>query len=155
MRMRRARNTRVMATSLMLAVSLVVFAAANNIGIDTAAAATAKSKVVAKLQVTHTKVDVRKKGASSFAKATSGETLAVGDTVRTEADGRAEIDYSGDAYTRLDVNTTFVVAKLSDNKGDRQVQGSLDTGRTWARTAALTQSESFEQSGAGATSSVL
>ena len=54
-----------------------------------------------------------------------------------------------------DVSTTFTLKHLTDNQGHRQVEGSLDTGRTWNRTSALTQSESFSQDGAGATASVV
>ncbi len=86
--------------------------------------------------------------------ATNGQKLHQGDTVQTDATGRATVNYTDSAYTRLDVSTTFTIEKLTEDKGARQIKGSLDTGRTWNRTEALTESGSFEQSGAGATAAV-
>ena len=113
-----------------------------------------KADVLATLVVENPNVEVKPKGEDAFAPATDGQKLRAGDTVRTDATGRAEVDYSDDAYTRLDVNTTFKIEKLSDDQGARQVEGGLDSGRTWNRTEAVTQSGSFEQSGAGATAAV-
>jgi hypothetical protein len=74
--------------------------------------------------------------------------------VQTDGVGLAEIDYASDSYTRLNVNTTFTITKLTDSQGNRQVNGTLQTGETWNRTVALTQSESFQQQGGGATAAV-
>ena len=74
--------------------------------------------------------------------------------MQTDGVGLAEIDYASDSYTRLDVNTTFTITKLTDSQGNRQVNGTLQTGQTWNRTVALTQSESFQQQGAGTTAAV-
>jgi hypothetical protein len=52
------------------------------------------------------------------------------------------------------VNTTFTLEKLTEDQGARQIKGSLDTGQTWNRTEAVTESGSFEQSGAGATAAI-
>ena len=46
------------------------------------------------------------------------------------------------------------VTKLTDNQGNRQVNGTVLTGQTWNRTVALTQSESFQQQAAGASAAV-
>ena len=86
--------------------------------------------------------------------AKDGAKLREGDTVRTDATGQAEIQYGDDAYTRLDVDTTFTIESLTDDEGNRQVQGTLESGKTWNRTVSLTESESFEQTGAGATAAV-
>jgi hypothetical protein len=99
-------------------------------------------------------VSVQAAGTSTFTPATNGESLHVGDTVQTDGVGLAEIDYGSDSYTRLDVNTTFTITKLTDSQGNRQVNGTLQTGETWNRTVALTQSESFQQQGAGTTAAV-
>ncbi len=99
-------------------------------------------------------VSVEKSGTTTFAPATNNEALHVGDTVQTDSVGLAEIDYATDSYTRLDVNTTFTITKLTDSEGNRQVNGSLQTGQTWNRTVALTQSESFQQTGGGTTAAV-
>ena len=113
------------------------------------------ANAIATLKVTAGEVSVQAKGATSFMAATDGQSLQAGDTVKTGPTGRAEVEYAKDTFTRLDVNTTFTVVRLTDEQGNRRVQGSLDTGRTWNRTATLTQSESFEQKGAGATAAVL
>jgi hypothetical protein len=112
------------------------------------------SEPLATLKVESPSVEVKKADADAFKKAKDGQKLREGDTVRTDGTGRAEIDYGGDAYTRLDVDTTFTVASLTDDQGNRQVEGSLEQGRTWNRTVSLTESESFEQSGGGATAAV-
>ena len=115
----------------------------------------AKPKAVAVLKIQNPSVSVKKKGASDFKPAKDGQKLHEGDTVQTDATGLAEVDYSDDSYTRLDVSTTLKIVKLSDDQGNRQVETSVDAGRTWNRTAALTESQSFEQSGAGATAAVV
>ncbi len=110
--------------------------------------------VLATLRVTTDNVEVKKDGADKFAAAEDGDKLKQGDTVRTDATGTAEVDYTDDSYTRLDVNTTFKIKKLTNEQGARQVQGSLEAGQTWNRTAALTESGSFEQEGAAANATV-
>lgn len=99
-------------------------------------------------------VSVKTAGGSTFKPAKNGQSLHVGDTVQSDATGQTEIDYADSAYTRLDVNTTFTIKKLTDAQGNRQVEGSLDVGRTYNRTAALTQSQTFQQDGGGATAAV-
>jgi hypothetical protein len=115
----------------------------------------AASTSVARLVVTHDAVSVQKAGKTKFKPAHDGQKLRVGDTVRTDSTGLAEVDYTDDSYTRLDVDTTFTIVQLTDDEGNRKIEGSLDTGRAWNRTSALTESESFEQSGAGATAAVV
>jgi len=107
--------------------------------------ATAKAKAFATLKILKDGASVRRKGKTAFKAAHDGQKLRVGDTIQTDATGEAEIDYtlSANSFTRL------------DNQGHRQVEGSLDSGRTWNRTSALTESESFSQDGAGATASVV
>jgi hypothetical protein len=113
-----------------------------------------KKPAIATLAVEKPNVSVKQKGSDTFEPATDGQKLRQGDTVQTDATGRATVNYTDAAYTRLDVNTTFTIAKLTEEKGARQIEGSLDTGRTWNRTEALTESGSFEESGAGATAAV-
>src|SRR5262245_13428950 len=108
------------------------------------------TEVLATLKVEAQNVTVKKAGADSFKPAKDGQSLRQGDTVQTDATGRAEVDYSDEAYTRLDVNTTFKIVKLTGEQGERQIEGGLESGRTWNRTEAITQSGSFEQSGGGA-----
>ena len=117
-------------------------------------ASSGSNAALATLAVSTDNVSVRKDGKKKFKPATDGQGLRAGDTIKTDATGTAEIDYGNDAYTRLDVNTTFTIVVLTDDQGVRQVQGSLETGQTWNRTAALTESGSFQQEGAGANATV-
>ena len=78
-----------------------------------------------------------------------GAKLRVGDTIQTDGTGFVEIQYTDDSFTRLDVNTTFTIVSLTDDQGNRKINGSLESGQAWNRTSALTESESFEQEGAG------
>jgi hypothetical protein len=114
-----------------------------------------KPDAIATLKVMNPSVSVKKKGTKPFKPATDGQELHAGDVVKTDTTGLAEVDYSDDSYTRLDVSTTLKIVKLSDDQGNRQVDTSVDVGRTWNRTAELTESQSFEQSGAGATAAVV
>jgi hypothetical protein len=99
-------------------------------------------------------VSVETAGTTTFQPATNNEQLHVGDTVQTDSVGLAEIDYASNAYTRLNVNTTFTIKKLTDNQGNRQIDGGITSGETWNRTAQLTQSESFQQDGGGVSAAV-
>lgn len=111
-------------------------------------------EAVATLQIDADNVEVRKAGKDDFKAAKDEQQVNEGDTIRTDATGKAEVQYDDQSYTRLDENTTFTIVSLTDDEGNRQVEGSLDTGRTWNRAEGLTESESFEQSGAGATAAV-
>lgn len=146
---RRTRRFAVVATVL------AVIAVAPLTAASAAFAQSTKPEVLATLKVTAEKVEVKKAGGKKFKVAKDGAKLREGDTIRTDATGLAEIDYTDDSYTRLDVNTTFTIKKLTEDQGSRQVQGSLETGQAWNRTTALTESESFEQEGAGANATVL
>jgi hypothetical protein len=109
---------------------------------------------IATLDVSAARVEIRRVDGDTFKLAKDGAKLREGDTVRTDATGQAEIQYGDDAYTRLDVDTTFTIESLTDDAGNRKVQGTLESGKTWNRTVALTESESFEQTGADATAAV-
>ncbi len=145
-----------------LAVALTVLAVVAVAPMAAASAAFAQSggtgagEVLATLKVTADKVEVKKDGADKFKQAKDGDKLRQGDTIRTNATGLAEIDYTADggSYTRLDVSTTFTIKKLSDDQGSRQVQGSLEQGQAWNRTEAITESGSFATEGAGANATV-
>jgi LPXTG-motif cell wall-anchored protein len=100
-------------------------------------------------------VEIQRSGKDAFKQAENEAKLNEGDTVRTDDEGHAEIDYSDDSYTRLDVNTTFTLVKLVEDEGKRQVATSLDLGRAYTRTEALTESESLEEDAGGTTAAVV
>ena len=113
-----------------------------------------ENESVATLTIIEEGASIRRSGKESFKPATDGQKLRVGDTVQTDATGFVEIVYADDSFTRLDVNTTFTIESLTDEAGNRKIKGSVESGQTWNRVEALTENESFEQEGAGATAAV-
>lgn len=100
-------------------------------------------------------VTVLKKGGDTFAKAKAAQKIAVGDTVQTDATGLAQITFKDGTLTRLDHNTVFTLDELSNKTGSRAVEGTVSAGQTWNRVQKLSESETFEQKGNGATAAVL
>jgi hypothetical protein len=143
-----------------LAVTIVVGVFGSFVAAGAAAAAAPSTRhkgaaeATATLKILEPNVSIQRKGKDAFKPAKDGQRLRVGDTVQTDATGFAQIDYTDDSFTRLDVNTTFTIESLTDDAGNRQIKGHLESGQTWNRTTALTESESFEQEGAGATAAV-
>lgn len=70
-----------------------------------------------------------------------GEGLRAGDTLRTDADGQAQIDYFTGAVMRLDANTTLVIDGLVNASNGRRITLHLNSGRAWNRVEGLTSSE--------------
>lgn len=117
------------------------------------AATQEETEAVATLEIIDPGASVRRAGKESFKPAKDGQKLKVGDTIQTDATGFAQVNYTddGQSFTRLDVNTTFTIESITDDEGNRQIKGNLESGQTWNRVEALTENESFEQEGAGAT----
>lgn len=110
-----------------------------------------KGRKVATLEIITPNASVQRAGNTEFELAEDGQKLRVGDTIQTDATGFVEIVYADDSFTRLDVNTTFTIDSLTDDEGNRKIKGTVESGQTWNRVEALTENESFEQEGAGAT----
>ncbi len=119
------------------------------------AARAAGGKPTATLKILKPSVSIKRKGSDEFKPAKNGQKLRVGDSVQTDATGFAQVNYTDESLTRLDVSTTFTIVSLTDDAGNRKIKGKVDSGQTWNRTSALTESESFEQEGAGATAAVV
>lgn len=99
---------------------------------------------LAELRIRDDAVDVRA-GAADYRGAIEGQRLAVGDSVRTNGNGQAQVDYFDGSLTRLDSNTIFVIRELAATPGARRISLELDSGRTWSRVKELTSSnERFE-----------
>ena len=96
-------------------------------------------------------VDIRARGAHEFTKVSKTKDVRIGDLVRTDAAGLAQVDYGEGSYTRLDHHTKFVIKKLTNNAGDRRVKTTLLSGQTFNRVEKITESGSFEQTTGGAT----
>jgi len=119
-----------------------------------AAPAAGAADSLAKLKVTADNVQIKQKGKSTFVDAKDGQALKQGDTIKTDASGTAEIDYTDGSITRLANSTVFTLTKLTDEKGGRQTQGTLSVGETWNRAAKVSETGSFEVKAGGTTAAV-
>ena len=103
-------------------------------------------------------VEVAPEG-EDFRAGTEGQTLQAGDTVRTGADGRAEIEYFDGSVTRLDVETSFTLQELSsisEVPNSKIIEAEQSEGRTFQRITEITDSQSrFDVETPTATASVL
>ena len=73
-------------------------------------------ETLANLKVTADNVQVKQKGKSTFVAAKDGLALKQGDTLKTDATGRAEIDYTDGSLTRLASSTVFTISKLTNER---------------------------------------
>jgi hypothetical protein len=78
------------------------------------AAPAGAAESLASLKITADNVQVKQKGKSTFADGKDGMQLKQGDTIKTDADGRAEIDYSDGSLTRLAGSTVYTLSKLTN-----------------------------------------
>ncbi len=140
------RGTRTLAT---LVVGVLV---AGALALTASAAGAADS--LASLKVTADNVQIKQKGKSTFVDAKNGQALKQGDTIKTDASGLAEIDYTDGSITRLANSTVFTISKLTNEKGGRQTQGTLSVGETWNRAAKVSETGSFEVKAGGTTAAV-
>jgi ferric-dicitrate binding protein FerR (iron transport regulator) len=119
-----------------------------------AVAKSSSATTLATLKVTHTQVSVKPKGKTAFAVAKDGQVLRQGDTIKTDAAGRAEIDYTDGSLTRLSGSTVYTLSVLTNDRGGRQTQGTLSVGETWNRAAKVSETGSFEVKAGGTTAAV-
>jgi len=136
------------------ALSLLVVGvlAAGTLALSAATAGAAES--LASLKITADNVQIKQKGKSSFTDAKNGMALKQGDTIKTDADGRAEIDYTDGSLTRLAGSTVFTISTLTNERGGRQTQGTLSVGETWNRAAKVSETGSFKVEAGGTTAAV-
>jgi len=74
---------------------------------------------------------------AEFASLAAPSPVAVGDVLRTDATGYAEVAYFDGSRTRLDVNTEFTVLELVDEAGAAMVRAEMGLGRTWHRVGSV------------------
>ncbi|MFN8027843.1 MAG: FecR domain-containing protein [Acidimicrobiia bacterium] len=117
-------------------------------------ASKSSEKALATLKITADGVSVKKKGASDYTEAKDGQTLSQGDSIKTDASGTAEIDYTDGSLTRLSPATIFTLTKLSNERGGRQTQGTLSVGETWNRAAKVSETGEFSVKAGGTTAAV-
>ena len=129
-----------------------------------AAPASAKSKTktktttpapaLANLKVQAAAVTVKASGKTKFVAAKDGQALRQGDAVKTDAAGKAEIDYTDGSLTRLGSSTEFTITKLTNDRGGRQTEGTITVGETWSRASKVSETSSFEVKAGGTTAAV-
>lgn len=73
---------------------------------------------------------------ATFRTGEDGEGLVVGDVVRTDPVGFAEVVWSTGALARVDVDTVFAVTELATAADQPVVRTRLDVGRVWNRLGA-------------------
>ncbi len=86
-------------------------------------------------------VDLRLLDKVEFSPLDGAEDVAIGDVVRTDATGYAEIAYFDGSRTRLDVDTEFEIVELVDDPGESAVRTRMGLGRTWHRVESLGEGE--------------
>ena len=99
-------------------------------------------------------VTVLKKGTPDFTKGKTNQKVGIGDTIQTDASGLAQITFKDGTLTRLDHDSIFTLDKLVNTTGKRQVEGTVSAGQTWNRVQKLSENESFQQKGNGASAVV-
>src|SRR5438128_3307541 len=108
-------------------------------------AGSASAKEFATLRVIQGGVEVQQAGSHTFAPASDRQSVREGDTVRTAADGRAEIDYFDGSITRLNYKTVFTITKLEtlqNTARSKIIEGHETQGQTYNRIVHLTDSQS-------------
>jgi hypothetical protein len=140
--------------ALLLMVPFSTGSGAQSEGENPPATSSSADEPIATLEVEESTVEVRRADKDAFREARDGKSIREGDTVRTDATGRATIHYTDESFTRLDVDTSFTVVELTDDEGTRSTVGNLESGRTWNRVEDLAETETFGTEGAGATAAV-
>lgn len=92
-------------------------------------------------------VEVQKKGAKTWAKATEGMKVGEGDAVRTKAKSSVVIKWDSDTMVKLAAFTNFAITKSSADTGKENTTVSLFIGKTYSKVKkALKPGSSFEVS---------
>lgn len=94
---------------------------------------------LAELRVRDKEVELERPGKAPR-RGVEGEGLRAGDTLRTDVNGQAQIDYFTGAIMRLDVDTTLVIDGLINASDGRRITLQLNSGRAWNRVEGLTSS---------------
>jgi hypothetical protein len=105
------------------------------------AAAEADPAVVGDAATIEAGVEVRAGAVSPYEALAAVKPVAVGDGVRTDNTGYAEISYLDGSKTRLDIDTEFEVVELVNEAGVSSTRTSMDVGRTWNRVESLGEGE--------------
>ena len=104
----------------------------------------AAAEPTATLGIISTNIDTAT-SANAFTPAKEGQALAVGDQVRTDPTGFAEITYHDGSWTRIEHNATLTIDELTDTGTAKTVKASIDTGDAWNRARHLTSPDDAYQ----------
>ena len=74
-----------------------------------------------------------------FVEASEGEELTVGDRVRTDPTGFAELTYHDGSWMRVENSATLTIEDLVDSDSGEVVSTSIDTGDAWSRVRELSE----------------
>ncbi len=89
-------------------------------------------------------VEARVGASADFVTISDPVPVAAGDSVRTDANGYAEIAYFDGSVTRLDTDTDVIVVELVDDPGDSITRIGMGVGRTWHRVQQLSGNDTYE-----------
>ena len=134
---------------VVVSIGLVAALAGTSFAENSASHVAKKKAAIATLAVEKPNVSVKKKGSDTFVSATDGEKLHEGDTVQTDATGRATVNYTDSAYTRLDVNTTFTIEKLTEDQGRARSRAASTPVARGTAPRRSPRAGRFEESGTG------
>ena len=134
------RSWRITAVAACTVAVLAVAAGCGGGGSSQAAAA----EPTATLGIISTNIDTAT-SANAFTPAKEGQALAVGDQVRTDPTGFAEITYHDGSWTRIEHNATLTIDELTDTGTAKTVKASIDTGDAWNRARHLTSPDDAYQ----------
>jgi uncharacterized cupin superfamily protein len=95
----------------------------------------------ATLKIRDQAAQAKSKAAADFASATDGQGLSLGDTVKTNGTGFAQVNYHDGSLTRLDANAEFTLTDLATAAQTQRVVGTLDGGRAWSNVQKITSSD--------------
>jgi FecR protein len=115
---------------------------------------TTAAAALANLKIQAAAVTIKPTGKSKFVAAKDGQVLHQGDALKTDAAGKAEIDYTDGSLTRLGSSTEFTITRLTNDRGGRQTEGTITVGDTWSRAAKVSETSSFAVKAGGTTAAV-
>lgn len=95
------------------------------------------------LEIFSGEVKIKSQNQSGFMTAQNGQTVNIGEVIKTGVDGRAQILYPNHSVTRIDFNSQMTLEQFSDTPSQTKVQ--VNVGRIWSRVAKLFGKEDFSE----------
>lgn len=132
------------AVGMLVSVALLIAAcgsSSDDVSRDDTAESPSESEPLATASMLLENVEVTRAGDTIALSADEQQEVDAGDAVTTDTAGRAEIAYFDGSMTRLGNDANFTVIALSDDEGERQIAGSLDSGSSWHRVRELSGTE--------------